>query len=344
MRRPTVLLLFIALPAMLSAQEHPRRLSQEELARLRDSVEKSREDSALAAQRTAASRQQEEQRRQEQLAQQAWDPHAAHDEQIPVSAPAPGMFEAFLGGFQSEVDKQRQQDAQQQRFLDDLRRQADAVHRQRQQEQERQRLADEHARQQLLARRRGQQQTMPDAAGGTGRPGQQATTTTEAMSAPQQAARAREERLRVDAGAERQRQQQLREQQQADQAEWERRRAADEAAADDRQRNEEQRRLAAAQAVQQAEHNLKATFRGAAVTCPGGGKDVLYLRTSSPPKTGCDVSFEARCPGTTAGNGAHFSQTNYIGASCGFGDNIRIGTMDCPADQVSIRMLQASCG
>jgi len=118
------------------------------------------------------------------------------------------------------------------------------------------------------------------------------------------------------------------------------------------QREAEQRRVTAEQDRQrqqqdlrQAEQNLRSSFSGHATTCAGGGRDVLYLQTSRPPKTGCNVSFEARCPGTASGAGTRFSQSNYIGGSCmGVGDNIRIGAMDCPAGQVQITMTGAQCG
>lgn len=347
MHRLPVLLLLLALPTTLSAQSGPRQLSAEELTRLRKSVDTSRDSSALAAQRAMASRQQEELRRQEEerlAQQQAWE-QQAYDDEPPIQAPAPGIFEAFVSGFQGEVQKQREQDAQQQRFLEDLRRQTDAITRQRQQEQERQRLAEEHARQQRLAQQQRQQAAPQNPGGGAGQttPGSASVTSAAPAAAQQQAARAQEEKLRANVAMERQRQQQIRDQQEASRIELERKRAVEEKMVTDRQRVEEQRRLASAQATQQAEQSLRTTFRGAAITCPGGGKDVLYLRSSSPPKTGCNVGFEARCPGTATGNGVHFSQANYIGASCGFGDSIRIGHMACPADQVRVDMTQATC-
>ncbi|MEA5667738.1 hypothetical protein VA603_09370, partial [Stenotrophomonas sp. MH1] len=147
--------------------------------------------------------------------------------------------------------------------------------------------------------------------------------------------------LRANVAAERQRQQLAREQQAAN---AEKQRAAHEQVGAEHRRVEEQQRQATQQQVVRHEQNVLGSFRGAAITCIGGGKDVLYLRSSMPPRTGCNVRFEARCPGTATGNGVHFSQANYIGASCGMGDNIRIGPMNCAAEQVLVRMIEADCG
>ena len=71
---------------------------------------------------------------------------------------------------------------------------------------------------------------------------------------------------------------------------------------------------------------------------------MLYLQTNRPHKTGCNVSFEARCPGTPSGAGVSFGQANYVGGSCmGIGDIIRIGTMACEAGQVQVSMTGATC-
>lgn len=93
----------------------------------------------------------------------------------------------------------------------------------------------------------------------------------------------------------------------------------------------------------QAERRLHETFHGVAVSCAGGGKSVLYLRSPTPPSSGCNVRFEARCPGTIEGTGTRFRHNNYTGASCGLGDSIRIGPMRCEPKQVQIRMTHASC-
>jgi hypothetical protein len=112
--------------------------------------------------------------------------------------------------------------------------------------------------------------------------------------------------------------------------------AREKAAAEAKQRREQQTR--------QDESNLRSSFSGRASTCAGGGSGILYLQTSRPPKLGCNVQFEARCPGTQPGNGTTFGQNNYVGGSCmGIGDAIQIGTMSCPADQVQVQMTGASC-
>lgn len=112
--------------------------------------------------------------------------------------------------------------------------------------------------------------------------------------------------------------------------------ARERAAAEAKQRIEQQKR--------QDEALLVASFSGRATTCAGGGSGVLYLQTSRPPKTGCDVRFEARCPGTQPGNGVSFGQNNYIGGSCmGIGDAIQIGHMGCAADQIMVQMTGATC-
>ena len=143
------------------------------------------------------------------------------------------------------------------------------------------------------------------------------------------------------AQAEAQRQAKARAEEQARQQAEQRRQAAQQAEAE-RKRKAEADRI---QALRQAEQNLRASFSGRATTCAGGGKDVLYLQGSHPPKTGCNVRFEARCPGTPSGAGVYFSQANYVGASCmGLGDIIRIGTMGCAAESVRIEMVRADCG
>jgi hypothetical protein len=92
------------------------------------------------------------------------------------------------------------------------------------------------------------------------------------------------------------------------------------------------------------ERALTGSFNGQATTCPGGGAGILYLRTSKPPRMGCNVQFQARCAGT-AGSVVNFGQNNYIGGSClGIGDAIRIGQMPCTPEQVQIVMTSASCG
>jgi len=94
----------------------------------------------------------------------------------------------------------------------------------------------------------------------------------------------------------------------------------------------------------QAAQSVQATFRGHATSCAGGGKAVLYLRGTTPSHSGCNVRFEARCPGTAPGRGTHFGKANYNGAGCRPDDNIRIGPMRCAPAQVHIQMTEAHCG
>lgn len=341
-RKGLMLLPLVLLSTGLFAQQAPRQLSEQDMQRLRASVVKSKERAIAAA--AEAERQQELVRQQEELRRQeealAYDDDDYYEDDEPTVDTASAVFGAFIGTLNSEMAKKQQQDAERQRFLDGVRRQAEAVDRQRQRELERQRLAEERAR---LERQAQQQRQLVTSAGGTAATGASATGGT--PTAQQQAAKAREEALRANVAVERQRLATERERQQAAQAEAEQKRLAGEKAEAERQRAEEQRRLAAQQALRQAEQNLRGSFRGSAVTCIGGGKAVLYLRSSTPPKTGCNVGFEARCPGTPSGAGIRFSQANYIGGSCaGLGDIIRIGQMSCAAEQVQITMTSANCG
>jgi hypothetical protein len=93
-----------------------------------------------------------------------------------------------------------------------------------------------------------------------------------------------------------------------------------------------------------AEQNLRESFHGGAISCAGGGKAVLYLRSPTPSRSGCNVRFEARCPGTREGTGTRFGRDNYVGASCSLADSVRIGPMRCAPAQVQIRMTHARCG
>jgi TPR repeat protein len=226
-----------------------------------------------------------------------------------------GVAGSFASTLNSELAKQQHQDAQQQHFLDDVRRQAEAVDRGRRQEQERQRQAQ--------ARASLEQQTAV---------------------ARQQADAQAAEQARQQQAAQQAEQQRVVQHQAAERAQ---RQADVDRQAQQRRMAEEQARAQAQQALQQSLLALRNGFRGEAITCPGGGKDVLYLRSSVPARTQCNsvrASFEARCPGTPQGAGVRFSQANYVGASCGMGDNIRIGQMPCGAEQVQIAMTEASCG
>ena len=89
---------------------------------------------------------------------------------------------------------------------------------------------------------------------------------------------------------------------------------------------------------------MQGSFNGQATSCPGGGTGILYLRTSKPPRLGCNVQFQARCAGPAAGSVVNFAQNNYIGGSClGIGDAIRIGQLPCAPEQVQVEMTSATC-
>lgn len=117
-----------------------------------------------------------------------------------------------------------------------------------------------------------------------------------------------------------------------------------------RRQDAEKARLAKEEAARRAmqerlnaEKRLRAEFRGHATTCPGGGKDVLYLQTSAPAKTGCNVRFMARC-GVAFNTAVWVKQANYVGGSCmGVGDLIQLGQMSCSAEEVVVEMTEASC-
>lgn len=240
----------------------------------------------------------------------------------------------FQSAMQEAMAEQQRQQAQHQAFMDNINAQveADRQRREAQQRAEAEQLAAQQAaqQQQLDAQQAAQQQQL-DA--------QQA--------AQQQAAREALAAEKARADAERTRQEAQRriaeQQRKAEEAEAERARrraeelaAREKAVAEERQRRELQKR--------QDEAALRTAFQGRATTCAGGGSGILYLQTSRPPKLGCNVQFEARCPGTQPGNGVSFGQNNYVGGSCmGIGDAIQIGQMSCSADQVRIEMTRATC-
>ncbi|WP_146165825.1 hypothetical protein [Stenotrophomonas panacihumi] len=329
--RPVLLALLLC--GTLAAQDAPRQLNTVDAAKLRKSVDRSKADSSEAAARQTEAWRQQQALRQQQAAlddqEAAWE-----EEPEPVQQPTPGFAEILahgMGVFQDEMAKKNAEQAAANARLAQIRAQAEVADRER----ERQR------RQQELEARQRQQQIA------------QQQVAAQARVADTAAQQARERELRENAAAERQR---LLTQQQQATAERQARERAD---AQARQQAEQQRlasekasaereRKAQAERVQglrQAEQGLRAGFSGRAATCIGGGKDVLYLQTSRPTKTGCRVSFEARCPGTPSGAGVRFSQANYVGGSCqGLGDNIRIGAMACAAEQVQVTMTQADCG
>lgn len=217
---PSFALFLLILSGGLWAQQGPRQLSEEDLDRLRTSLEKSKELSTQAASRAEAKRQEEQaHRQQEALRRQeealAYDDgdDGYHEEDEPVVDATSAFFGAFIGTLNSEMAKKQQEDAQRQQFLDNVRREAEAVDRQRQRDLERQRLAEERARLERQAEQERQlsaaQQRQSAASGG----GARATNGTAAagaaagstMTTQQQAAKAREEALRANVAAERQR-------------------------------------------------------------------------------------------------------------------------------------------
>lgn len=209
----SVLMVLLALPCPLPAQAAPRQLSEEQLATLRRNMEKGKTLSAQAQQ--AAARRQEEAR-----IAQAQDALAYDDEDWGDDEPLPspgGGFADVLGTFtstlSSEMAKKQQQDAQQQQFLDTVRRQAEAVDRQRQRDQERQRLAAERAQRERQAQQQQQARQVAQrqaAAGGVGTaatavPPGSGSTAVNAAPGQLQAAPAREAALRANVAAERKR-------------------------------------------------------------------------------------------------------------------------------------------
>ncbi|GEM_PF-3167953 len=223
---PTLLLL--VLPFTLLAQNAPRQLSDEQLAALGRSMEKSRE-SSINAQQAAARRQEELRSARQRDVAVSDDDDDWQDEPAPP-APAGGMasvLQAFTGTLASEMAMKQQQDAQQQQFLANVRREAEAVDRQRRREQEAQRLAEERARRerQRQEQQRHEQQHARQIAGthaatGTGeavtasRPqstaGPSATGSVAATANPM--AQARQSALQANVAAERKRLEEAREQ------------------------------------------------------------------------------------------------------------------------------------
>ncbi|WP_119717924.1 hypothetical protein [Cognatilysobacter tabacisoli] len=237
----------------------------------------------------------------------------------------------FQSAMHEAMAEQQRQQAQHQAFMDNINAQVEAD-RQRREAQQRAEAEQLAAQQQQLAAQQAAQQQQLDA-----QQAAQQQAGREAMAAEK--ARADAERTRQEA------QRRIAEQQRkAEEAEAERARrraeelaAREKAIAEERQRREQQKR--------QDEAALRTAFQGRATTCAGGGSGILYLQTSRPPKLGCNVQFEARCPATQPGNGVSFGQNNYVGGSCmGIGDAIQIGQMSCSADQVRIEMTRATCG
>ncbi len=214
----TSALLLLASTGTLSAQQAPRQLSEKDLARLRSGVERSKELSAEAASRAEARRQEEQsQRQQEALRRQeeqlAYEDDEYYEDDQPAVDTASAFLGTFIGTLNSEMAKKQQEEAQRQRFLDNVRREAEAVDRQRQRDQERQRLVQERARlerqaeqQRQLAAAQQQRQATASSTGVKAASGIAAGGTSgSTMTAQQQAARTREDTLRADVAAERKR-------------------------------------------------------------------------------------------------------------------------------------------
>lgn len=326
------LFLSVAIVPNVAAQTAPRQLTEAETRRLRESIASNRAQ-VDASQQAAVQRQRELSRRRAEEHASFEDSYDEDDVSVYQPA-APGFAEILAHGagvFQDEMARKEAEDAARQANLARIRAEADAVARARE-HSERERQREAHERQTEMAHR----QRL-------------------ALSSPQNsadvAARAREMKLREDAAAERQRLAAQRSTpttaaparvQEPGEKSAEQRRLAEAEADSDRRREAEADRL---REVQQSAQDIRTGFSGRAATCIGGGKDVLYLQTSRPPRTGCNVDFEARCPGTPAGSGIRFGQRNYIGGSCmGVGDNIRIGTMECAATAVQISITQVECG
>lgn len=205
--------IFLALalvPAAASSQQVPRQLGEEELVQLHRSVEASKARSIEVQRQAELERKREELRRQEEAL--AYDDEYYEDDEPTVDT-ASAFLGAFIGTLNSEMAKKQQEDVQRQRFLDNVRREAEAVDRQRQRDLERQRLAEERARLERQAEQQRQlaaaQQRQAAAIGGDLRATNGTTaadaTASSMMTTQQQAAKAREEALRANVAAERQR-------------------------------------------------------------------------------------------------------------------------------------------
>ncbi|WP_145479077.1 hypothetical protein [Stenotrophomonas rhizophila] len=314
-------LLLVPLP--VHGQGTPRPLSAQEMQALRDGISAKRASVDEEARAAVARRQARLQAHKEDE-----DEDEYYDEGVLPAAPTPGFADILahgVGVFRDEMAKKDAEQAAMQANLDRIRKHAEAADREREQ-----RAREAQA---LAARQRS------------------ATQLTVAV--PGVVTQARNLQLQADVAAERERLAAAKVKAQTvaqanDKAVAPGRppttpqHQASRNAAAEAGRGTEAARL---QALRQSEQSLRSSFGGHATTCIGGGKDVLYLQSSRPAKLGCNVSFEARCPGVPMGAGVRFSQANYIGSSCmGIGDSIRIGAMGCPAPQVSISMTGADCG
>lgn len=211
MKSAASVFLLLAMSSTLLAQNTPRQLSEAELERIRNSVQKGKIGAEQQAQVAAAKRAEEERHRREEE-ELSYDNEEYEDDE-PIVDTTSAFFGALIGTLGSEIEKKRQEDAQRQRFLENVRREAEAIDRQRQRDLERQRLAGERA---LLERQAEQQrqlaaaqQRQAAAIGGDLRATNGTTaagaTASSMMTTQQQAAKAREEALRANVAAERQR-------------------------------------------------------------------------------------------------------------------------------------------
>ncbi|PZU26345.1 MAG: hypothetical protein DI584_11920, partial [Stenotrophomonas sp.] len=174
-------------------------------------MEQNKTLSAQGAQQAAAMRQQQELTRQEEALAGEDDGYDGEDD-MPQQNVAANVFDAFLGTLGSEMAKKQQEDAQRQRFLDNVRREAEAVDRQRQRDLERERLAQERTRLEQQAEQQrqqaiAQQQRQSAANAGNARAivGTGGIGNSSAISGQQQTAKAREDTMRANVAAERKR-------------------------------------------------------------------------------------------------------------------------------------------
>lgn len=342
--RWTSVVLLMAFAPLLSHAQTARPLTPEDLARLEARAAADKATSAKVLRQAEASRQRDALRRKEEAL--AYDEQEQDEAPATPSGGAANVLGAFTATFNSEMARKQQEDAQRERFLQNVRREAEAADRQYRQEQERQRVAADTAvfeRQQAGASRPVSATAASGRVSGTPRSAQPTIRAGEGASSETQVAEARDRALEAAARAERARLAQAQTAPQVDRDPLMPQSApARNSLADENRRKADAQRV---HVLRQAEQQLLSTFRGRVTTCIGGGKDVLYLQSPRPPRTGCNVRFEARCPSTPAGAGVTFGQANYVGGSCmGVGDAIRVGVLACEADQVRLAMTQADCG
>lgn len=213
--KPTMLavaFILLTVPTALPAQQPPRQLSEEDLAKVRRGVERNKEISAQGEQQAAAKRREDELRRQEEAlaSDDGYEDDGGDD--APAQSGTANIFDAFIGTLGSEMAKKQQEDLQRQRFLENVRREAEAVDRQRQRDLERERLAQERTRLERQAEQQrqqaiAQQQRQSAANVGNARAivGTGGIGSSSAISGQQQTAKAREDTMRANVAAERKR-------------------------------------------------------------------------------------------------------------------------------------------